>query len=88
MSITLWLSTNLSRIAKGTEGFEVDGETVGECINDLVSLVPAMKNALFYESRLSANVQAQVNDETVNGGERLTKKLNDGDEIRIMLKGH
>jgi hypothetical protein len=27
MSKTLWISTNLSRIAKGTEGFEVDGET-------------------------------------------------------------
>jgi hypothetical protein len=27
MSKTLLISTNLSRIAKGMEGFEVDGET-------------------------------------------------------------
>ena len=53
MSIKLFLSANLSRVAKGTEGFEVDGETVGECVDELVSLVPAMRNALFYESRLN-----------------------------------
>ena len=88
MSITLFLSTNLSRIAKGTDGFEVDGETVGECVNDLVSLVPAMRNVLFYESGLNASVQVQVNKESVDGGERLTKKVKDGDEIRIMFKGH
>jgi molybdopterin converting factor small subunit len=88
MSIKLFLSANLSRVAKGTEGFEVDGETVGECVNELVSLVPAMRNALFYESRLNTNVQVQVNKESVDGGERLTKKVRAGDEIRIMLKGH
>jgi molybdopterin converting factor small subunit len=88
LSKTLWLSKNLSRVAKGTEGFEVDGDTVGACVNELISVVPAMRNALFYESRLNANVQVQVNKESVEGGERLTKKVNDGDEIRIMLKGH
>ena len=88
MSITIFLSTNLSRVAKGTEAFEVDGATVDECINELISLVPAMRNALFYESRLNANVQVQVNRESVDGGERLTKEVRNGDEIRIMLKGH
>ena len=88
MSITLWLSANLSRVAKGTEGFEVDGGTVGECVNELISLVPAMRNALFYESRLNANVQVQVNKESVDEAERLARKVRDGDEIRIMLKGH
>ena len=86
MSITLFLSTNLSRIAKGTEGFDVDGETVGECINEIVSLVPAMRNALFYESRLNGNIEVQVNRENVVAEERLTKKVHDGDEVRIMLK--
>jgi len=88
MSITLWLSANLSRVAKGTEGFEVDGETIGECLNEVISLVPAMRDPLFYESRLNANVQVQVNNEGVDGAERLTRKVRDGDEIRIMLKGH
>jgi molybdopterin converting factor small subunit len=88
MSKTLWLSKNLSRIAIGTEGFEVDGDTVGDCVSELISDVPAMRNALFYESRLNANVQVQINKVRVEAGERLTKKVNDGDEILIMLKGH
>jgi molybdopterin converting factor small subunit len=88
MSIILWLSANLSRIAKGKEGFEVDGDTVGECLNDLLDIVPAMRNALFYESHLNANVQVQVNKESVNEKERLTKKVKDGDEIRIVMKGY
>jgi hypothetical protein len=88
MSIKLWLSVILSRIAKGPEGFEVDGGTVGECISELVSLVPVMRNALFYESRLNANVHVQVNKENVDGEDCLTRKVKDGDEIRIMLKGH
>jgi molybdopterin converting factor small subunit len=88
MSITLWLSANLSRLAKGTEGFEVDGETVGECINDLVSIVPTMRDTFFLGSRLNPNVQVEVNKQSVGEEERLTKNVNDGDEVRIMFKGH
>jgi hypothetical protein len=47
-----------------------------------------MRNALFYESRLNRNVQVQVNRENIKGGECLTEKVRDRDEIRIMLKGH
>jgi molybdopterin converting factor small subunit len=88
MSITLWLSANLSRLAKGAEGFEVDGETVGQCIDDLVSMVPAMRNTIFLGAQLNPKVQVEVNKESVDGEERLTTKVNDGDEIRIMYKGH
>ena len=87
MSITLWLSANLSRLAKGTEGFEVDGETVGECIDDLISIVPAIRDTIFLGSQLSPNVQVEVNKQGVDQEERLTKKVSDGDEIRVMYKG-
>ena len=88
MSKTIWLSTNLSRIAKGTQGFEVDGETVGECLNDLISIVPAMKDTLFYQSALNRAVKVQVNKRVIDEGDRLTKSVKDGDEIRVMFKGH
>jgi len=88
MSVILWLSANLSRLAKGKEGFEVDGETVGECINDLVSIVPAMRDTIFLGSRLSPNVQVEVNKQSLDEEERLTKKVNDGDEIRLAYKGY
>ena len=87
MSLTLWLSANLSRLAKGTEGFEVDGETVGECIDDLISIVPAMRDTIFLGSQLSPNVQVEVNKQGIDQEERLTKKVSDGDEIRVMYKG-
>ena len=51
-------------------------------------VVPAMRNALFYESRLNRTVEVQVNRENVDEGDRLTRKIKDGDEIRILLKGH
>ncbi len=88
MSVTLFLSKNLSRIAGGTEGFEVDGGTVGECVNDLMNEVPAMRNALFYESQLSRAVEVQVNKKRIEEAERLKKKVSDGDEIDIVLRGH
>jgi len=88
MIVILWLSANLSRLAKGAEGFEVDGETTGECINNLVSIVPAMRDTIFLGSRLSPNVQVEVNRQSVNEEERLTKKVNGGDEIRVMYKGY
>ncbi len=88
MSVTLWLSKNLSRVAGGTEGFEVDGETVGDCVNDLISIVPAMKGALFYESRLNRAVEVQLNKASIDDGDGLTRKVRDGDEIRITLRGH
>ena len=88
MTKILWLSKNLSRLSKGTEGFEVDGETVGECLNELITLIPAMRNAIFYQTRLNANVEVQINKKNIGPAERLTKKVKDGDEIRIMLRGH
>jgi molybdopterin converting factor small subunit len=88
MSVILWLSANLKRLTKGKEGFEVDGQTTGECINDLISIIPAIKDTIFLGSRLSPNVQVEVNKKSVDEEERLTKKVNDGDEIRLTYKGY
>jgi molybdopterin converting factor small subunit len=88
MSVILWLSPNLKRLAKGKEGFEVDGETTGECINDLISIVPAIRDTIFLGSRLSPNVQVEVNRQSIDEEERLTNKVNDGDEIRLSYKGY
>jgi molybdopterin converting factor small subunit len=89
MSMKLFLSRNLTYLAKGKDVFEVNGETVGECLNHLVSLVPVMKKSLLYESgdRLYPHVRVQVNKRSADA-EGLAKKVNDGDEIHIMLKRH
>lgn len=89
MSIKLFLSSNLTCLAKGKEVFEVKGETLGECLNNLVSLFPVMKNTLLSESgeKVLPGVNLQVNQESADA-EGLAKKVKDGDEIRVMLKRH
>lgn len=88
MGAILWLSANLKRLAKGTLGFEVDGDTVGECITDLVGMVPTLRDTIFLGSGLNPNIQVEVNRQSINEDERLTRKVNDGDEIRLVYKGH
>ena len=90
MSIVLYLSRNLTGYTKGAEAFEVDGETVGECLKDFVSIFPRIKNELFLSSgdRLNERVQLRINRRIADKEDRLTKKLKDGDELEIALKGH
>jgi len=89
MSIKLFLPTSLNYLANGRDLFEVNGNTVGECLNQLVSLVPVMKNALFFESgdRLHPTIKVLVNQES-DDAEVLAKKLKDGDEIEIKTNRH
>ena len=90
MSIILSLSRNLIGLTQGGESIEVNGETVGECLNDLVGLFPAIKSALFFgvHDRLYEHVQVKVNREKVDAEDRLTTKIQDGDEIDIVFQRH
>jgi molybdopterin converting factor small subunit len=87
MSVKLFLPKGLSYLAKGTDFFEVDGRTVGECLDQLVSFVPATKEALFLGDRLHPTIKVSVNQESIDA-EVLAKQLNDGDEIQIELERH
>jgi molybdopterin converting factor small subunit len=88
MSIKLFLPASLSYLAKGEDLFEVNGKTVGECLNELVGLVPVMKETLFYESgRLVPSIKVLVNQESTDV-EGLAKELKDGDEIQIKIDRH
>ncbi len=89
MSINLFLPANLSKLAKGKDWFKVNGKTVGECLIQLVNLVPTLKNVLFCESgdRLSWTFKVLVNQESTDA-EGLATKLDDGDEIEIKTTLH
>ncbi len=89
MGIKLFLPTNLSKLAKGKDWFEVNGKTVGECLNQLVNLVPALKNVLYCESgdKLSWTFNVLVNQESTDA-EGLATRLADGDEIEIKTTLH
>jgi molybdopterin converting factor small subunit len=88
VSIKLFLPAGLSYLAKGKELFEVNGSTVGECLNQLVSLFPVMKEALFLGKRLQPTIEVLVNQEESADAEVLAKELRDGDEIHIKMNRH
>ena len=90
MSIKLHLPGRFYYLWEGKEVLDVTGKTVAECLDDLVRLIPVLKKALFYETEkalLLPTIKVLVNKEKADA-EGLAKKVKDGDEIRIMLKGH
>jgi len=87
MSIKLFLPASLSYLTKGTDLFEVNGSTVGECLNQLVSFAPVLKEALFLGNMLHPTIRVLVNQES-EGLQVLAKTLNDGDEIQIKTERH
>jgi molybdopterin converting factor small subunit len=73
----------------GLEVVEVDGRTVGECLNALNQRFPGMSGELFESNGELRNiVEIYLNMESAYPGE-LLKPVNDGDEIHItvMLAG-
>jgi molybdopterin converting factor small subunit len=89
MRIKLFLPASLNYLVEGKDLFEVNGRTVGECLNQLVSIAPVMKGALFYESGdwLHPTIKVLVNQDSVDA-EVLATKLEDGDEIEIKTDRH
>jgi MoaD family protein len=64
---------------------EVNGSTVGECLNHLVKQFPGMKKQLFSKTgNLFENIIISVNGESAYP-EQLAKPVKDGDELNIIF---
>jgi molybdopterin converting factor small subunit len=64
---------------------EVEGQTVGECINQLVAKHPDMQKALFDKNgKLKNIIDIYLNQESTYPKE-LEKPVKDGDEIHITV---
>ncbi len=69
----------------GIEMAEVNGSTVGECLEHLVEQFPPLKKRLFdRQGGVFPYFNLYVNGESAYP-ERLNKTVKDGDEIRILL---
>lgn len=88
MSIKLNLPRSFSGITKGKIEFEIDGETVGECLGHLVSLFPRIEKELFYfgtgeslptDGKLWSKVKVSVNGKGIDT-EVLATKIKPGAE--------
>lgn len=89
MGIRLYLPDSMSRMTKGKSSFEVNGNTVGECLAHLVVLMPGVEKSLFYhsgeKSLLRSHVKVTVNRESFCG-ELLDKEVKNNDEIHIRIE--
>ncbi len=67
------------------EVVEVNGSTVGECLNHLVKQFPGIKKQLFSKNgNLFENIIISVNGESAYP-EQLAKPVKEGDELNILL---
>lgn len=76
---------HLQQFTNNQDVVEVNGSTVGDCLDDMVRQYPSLKKALFDEhGQLLSYVIFFINREYAHPAE-LTKPVNDGDELTIAL---
>ena len=85
MSIVINIHKTHRQFTDGMELVEVEGNTVGECLKNLTTKFPKMKDAIFdKKGRLLNVVEIYVNMESAYPDE-LKKKVKDGDKIHVAL---
>lgn len=89
MAIRVHIHKTHRQFADGLDVVEVDGNTVRDCLADLVRQFPDMAKAIFdKKGKLKNIVEIYVNLESAYPDE-LAKQVKDGDEIHLtyMLAG-
>ena len=89
MAVKININPVLYQHTNNQSMIEVDGNTVGQCLNQLVKQFPDMEKALFDKnSKLLSYVDIYVNEES-SYPEELAKPVKEGDNlyIAIMLAG-
>ncbi|MBW2591330.1 MAG: MoaD/ThiS family protein [Deltaproteobacteria bacterium] len=85
MSIKINIHRTHRQFTNGLELVELDGNTVGACLNNLVRQFPDMEKVLFNKKGKLLNViEIYVNLKSAYPDE-LAKQVRDGDNIHITL---
>jgi len=85
MSVKVHVHTTHRQFTNGLEVVEVKGNTVGECLNQLIKQFSGMEKALFSKKdKLLNNVEVYVNHVSAYPNE-LVKLVKDGDEIHLVI---
>lgn len=85
MSVNINLHPTLHQLANGQVTVKVKGNTVGQCLDDLIRQFPQTKRWLFDKrGRLRNYVDIYVNQES-SYPEEMAKPVKDGDELYITL---
>lgn len=84
MSVKINIQSGLAHLTGGKELVEVNGSTVGQCLNQLVSKYPDIKSWLFGKNgKLNSTVEIYVNAKS-SYPEELAMAVKDGDELHII----
>jgi len=82
---TLRIPTPLRPYAEGQSEISVQGLTVGEALNDLVTQYPSLKKHIFAETdELRPFVNLFLGDEDVRHLQGMNTPLKDGDKLMII----
>lgn len=85
MSVTINLHPGLHRLTDGQSTVRVEGNTVGQCLDELVRQFPKIKSWLFdKKGKLRNYIDIYVNRESTYP-EELAKAVRDGDELHITM---
>jgi len=85
MSIKVKLHPILQKLAGGQEVFEATGHTTGECLEDLESRFPVIKQMIRDKrGQLRRYCEILVNSKSTYP-EELTTPVKDGDQIEIVI---
>ena len=85
MSINVSIHRTHRQFTDGLDSVEVEGNSVGNCLDDLIRQFPDMGNALFdKKGKLLNAIEIYINLESAYPDE-LVKPVKDGDDIHITL---
>ena len=85
MSVKIDIHPFLLHLTNDQAVVEVNGSTVGQCLEELVSRFPELKEWLFgKDGNLNSLVEIYVNLES-SFPEELAKTVKDGDELHIVI---
>jgi len=85
MSIKIDISLLSNQYTKGQQIVDVNGNTVGQCLDDLVKQFPSIKQGLYDENgKLHGYIDIYLNGESTYP-ELLAKPVKTGDKLHIIF---
>jgi len=86
LSVKINLHRSLAKLADGQAIVEVNGDTVGQCLEQLAARFPRLKKRLFEkDGALSRILEIYVNGESIYPDE-LATTVKDGDELDTVVR--
>jgi molybdopterin synthase sulfur carrier subunit len=83
VAIEISLHKTHRRYTDGKETIEVEGKTVGECLQNLVKQYPPLEKEIFKNGKLNPLIEVYMNGASAYPNE-LIKPVKEGDKINLV----